>query len=371
MAKKTAIVIGAGPSGLATALGLAKRNNYHVHLVEKHSSFPSVGANFGISANGIKALREICSDTAKDLEEIGITTPYGSLLFLWYDFRDALLKAVRQLEDQITLHLGESIAELDDNDDTVTAKFESGLQLQGNLLIGADGVHSTVRSLLDMPPCTPTGQTIFRGNICVKEKSNPLHYLLEKGMAPIPNRVYKDGIFVLALSFHSKLPGRIGWVVSTRLPVDETTTPLTLLEGRVEDAEEWTMLQQVFTQSDPSHLKPQSQTKVLDFSASIEQCGWSQKGLYPHTSLVGDAAHAMRPTDGLGCSMALEDVVVLCRHLLESEDIAKSLSDFEEERIPRVLKVHANQGERYQARIERKEVPPWTTEFKEWLLNGV
>jgi 2-polyprenyl-6-methoxyphenol hydroxylase-like FAD-dependent oxidoreductase len=160
-----------------------------------------------------------------------------------------------------------------------------------------------------------------------------LHYLLDKGMAPIPNRVYKDGIFVLAMSFHPKLEGRIAWVVSTSLAVEQEATPLSLLMGRVDDEEEWSMLQQLFAQSDPSHLQPFGETKVLDFASSLHQYGWSSSH-FPCVSLVGDAAHAMRPTDGLGCSMALEDAVVLCRHLESSKiKVTEALLRFEEERL--------------------------------------
>jgi 2-polyprenyl-6-methoxyphenol hydroxylase-like FAD-dependent oxidoreductase len=90
--------------------------------------------------------------------------------------------------------------------------------------------------------------------------------------------------------------------------------------------------------------------------------GWSSVGA-SCVSLVGDAVHTMRPTERLGCSMALTDVLVSHRHLEPSErDVREALSGLEGERAPRVAKVHANQVERCHARIEPKEVPPLTDE---------
>ena len=102
-------------------------------------------------------------------------------------------------------------------------------------------------------------------------------------------------------------------------------------------------------------------------------------------TLIGDAAHAMRPTDGQGGNMAFEDALVLCRILANSNDnnlepnnetassvnIAKSLELFEQTRLPRVQKIHDNQRLRYEARMKGETPIPWTDEFKEWVTNGV
>lgn len=98
-------------------------------------------------------------------------------------------------------------------------------------------------------------------------------------------------------------------------------------------------------------------------------------------TLIGDAAHAMRPTDGQGGNMAFEDAAVLCR-LLGTESarsvaggangsMADLLNKFEKTRLPRVKKMHDNQRLRYEARMSGEKVGPWSSEFQEWARNGV
>ena len=84
----------------------------------------------------------------------------------------------------------------------------------------------------------------------------------------------------------------------------------------------------------------------------------------------------MRPTDGYGGSMAMEDAVVLTRIL---SDCAKSgvsveemLEQFERERLPRVKKVYDNQESRYNRRMKDGKRPgSQSEEFLNWLLSGV
>jgi len=82
---------------------------------------------------------------------------------------------------------------------------------------------------------------------------------------------------------------------------------------------------------------------------AVASVGWGGRGLI---TLVGDVAHAMRPTDGDGGSMALEDALVLGRVIgsastpLTTTSIPHLLRNFESERLPRVQKVWQNQFDR-------------------------
>jgi 2-polyprenyl-6-methoxyphenol hydroxylase-like FAD-dependent oxidoreductase len=81
----------------------------------------------------------------------------------------------------------------------------------------------------------------------------------------------------------------------------------------------------------------------------------------------------MRPTDGFGGSMALEDAVVLSRILKDGkESLPVLLRRFESERLSRVKRVYDNQYERYDTRMrEGKMLGPQPQEFIDWLLAGV
>lgn len=67
----SAIVIGAGPAGLITALSLSKFCR-EVYLIEKHPTFEKRGSTFGIMTNGRKALAEIDPTLRGDLEQVGV-----------------------------------------------------------------------------------------------------------------------------------------------------------------------------------------------------------------------------------------------------------------------------------------------------------
>ena len=85
-------------------------------------------------------------------------------------------------------------------------------------------------------------------------------------------------------------------------------------------------------------------------------------------TLVGDAAHAMRATDGLGASMAYEDSIVLCRFIkspVDSVVIEDALERYEKERLPRVRKIHRLQEERMDSIVGMEE------DIRKWIYDGV
>ena len=117
--------------------------------------------------------------------------------------------------------------------------------------------------------------------------------------------------------------------------------------------------------------------KVVDFSNEVleqlDNGGWGGRG---RVTLLGDAAHAMRPTDGQGGNQAFEDAVVLSRTLLhafekESVSIVEALREFEAIRLPRVKRIHDDQRERYEKRMRGESVGPMSKEFREWIEQGV
>ena len=113
--------------------------------------------------------------------------------------------------------------------------------------------------------------------------------------------------------------------------------------------------------------------------------GWGGKG---RVTLVGDAAHAMRPSNGMGASMAFEDVVVLCRCLAEEIEktaetgaiagsdrksplsMASTLRRYETSRYDRVKRIWDMEWEVAESAY-RKERIKLTPEFHQWVMEGV
>lgn len=388
--QRTAIVIGAGPAGLACALSLSSVCR-RVHLVEKRASFDRRGATFGLAKNGQLALEEVSPELVEHMRAVGLKASPASdtLVFVWWEMRDAILKFVRQ-QSNIDLYCGEEFTDIieEEHDGCVTVAFKSGLELKADFLVGADGVHSQVRRVLGLPPPISSDTTLFRGSLEVPETaSKELKGCLEKGMVPLA--VDEGGkVYFVLFNFHERHPGRLAWIFSTSVDLDgvagKEVTPFTLVEEHVKDEGKATTINEILSLSDKDHLVPYPKTSIVDLSegaldayATTNGGGWGGRG---RITLAGDAAHAMRPTDGYGGSMAMEDCVVLARllkndALAEQNDVAAVqdlLRKYETERLPRVKRVYDNQCSRYDTRMrEGKRPGPQTEEFTNWLLSGV
>ncbi|KAL7461393.1 hypothetical protein ACHAXS_001813 [Conticribra weissflogii] len=388
--KPTAIIIGAGPSGLATSLSLS-RSCSKIYLVEKHHSFDQRGSTFGLAANGQRALKQINHELYEDMEKNGLHTGsngpngHGTWVFIWWEMRDILLKHVRQ-DKNIELLCGQEFTEIqDDKDNGITVKFLSGLELKADFLVASDGVRSDVRKYMNLPPPIISDTTNFRGNFTVPDSaSSELKALLDKGIAPFFALGGASLYFVL-FNFHQRHSNRMAWILATQLDVqsDETMTPHTIVDEYAQSEEDKKLLHEILNLSSEVHLKPYPKSTIINFSddtiASLGG-GWGGKG---RITLVGDCAHGMRPTDGYGGSMALEDAVVLGRMLqnwIEGEHDKSSshpslesvLRDFESQRLPRVKRIYDNQFERYDIRMKGgKRLGPQDEEFMAWLLAGV
>ena len=375
--KRRAIVIGAGPAGLACALGLSSVCEA-VYLVEKRASFEKRGATFGLAKNGQRAVEELSPELIECMKQVGLEGG-STLVFVWWEFRDAILQSVRG-QKNIKLYCGEEFISIDDGDDCAKVTFQSGLELAADFVVGADGVHSHVRNVLGLPPCIQSENTLFRGSLQVPETASAeLKECLEKNMVPLAIDEIGKVYFVL-FNFHNRHPGRLAWVFSTSVDVEnEGVTPFTLIEQYVKDESKQQLIKEVLNLSDKAHLEPYPKTSIVDLSddtlKSWVNCGFGGKG---RITLVGDAAHGMRPTDGYGGSMAMEDAVVLTRILKENIHANHGLSiqhlllKFESERLPRVKRVYDNQNERYEMRMQQGKRPgKQDPEFLEWLLAGV
>ena len=97
--------------------------------------------------------------------------------------------------------------------------FKSGMELKGNFLVGADGVHSNVRNVLKLPPILKSDITNYRGNFLVPETaSTELQALLEKGIVPLYTGNGKE-LYFIVFNFHSRHTGRLAWLLATNLHV--------------------------------------------------------------------------------------------------------------------------------------------------------
>src|SRR5262245_16336588 len=167
-AAQTALVIGGGIAGpvAATALVMA---GVDATVYETRTPDPAsangIGGSLALEPNGLAALRIVGADDAVRSAAIPITrsimstaskpgrempTPQG-LGPRQLIGRGALHRILRDRAEQATvrIHDGSKLIRVDEHPDGVTAHFADGSSASADVLIGADGVHSTVRTLID------------------------------------------------------------------------------------------------------------------------------------------------------------------------------------------------------------------------------
>lgn len=157
------LVIGAGPTGLALAASLLT-NGVTVTLVDRQAEGANTSRAAGVNARtlevlapldvtrrlvkeGVEAPRFTVRDRAKVLMPVdfsGLTTDYPfTLLVPQYITERVLLERVRELGGDVVRP--KVLGSAEEDADGVTATFADGDVIRARYLVGADGMHSTVR----------------------------------------------------------------------------------------------------------------------------------------------------------------------------------------------------------------------------------
>jgi salicylate hydroxylase len=310
-AARPAAVIGGGIGGLAAALAL-RAQGLAVEVFEQAQAFAEVGAGIQISPNGARVLEALGLGTAAAAKGLPLEAvePMDGLsgrrvarfdlrdqpgppyrVFHRADLIDLLAAAAR--DNGIDLHLGARIAAV-----APTGAFEAGgRRIAPGLTIGADGVRSIVRPVLN-----GAGDPAFTGQVAWRA--------VVEGEAPPVARIWMA-------------PGR--HVVTYPLPGGRVNI-VAVQERREWSAEGW------HREADPGDLRHvfRGMTgRVTSLLARVDRClVW---GLFRHPvagvwhraagegalALAGDAAHPTLPFLAQGANLALEDAWVLARHAAE------------------------------------------------------
>lgn len=389
-------------AGLAAALGItSKSDDIEVIIVERRSDFESRGATFGLQPNGIAALKEITPAALEKMQEVGIDIAMtGGYMLPWWAVRDALLDEVLARKDRIKLHMGLSIdsvttpeGDCDADSPMVVTFTDSDVTMEADAIIGADGVHSHVRChVLNLPPAVPSNAVVWRGSIDTNSDES-LEQLKPYPLATIVR--FGEAMIMAYFNFQKKTDGRLGWVFSYRTNVDSgngkqvvpfqsgKTTPLDLIQSYVDSLDEpddglqkdYEIAKLVLGNTHlPSDLTFSSEMGVVDLD---QEHGWGGKG---NITLIGDAAHSLRPASGLGGSLAFEDATLLSRAIVKAADnkdndttIENELRSFEARRLQRCKSISRDQTIRAKLsyKLSFAEVPRWDPRYKEWVFEGL
>jgi 2-polyprenyl-6-methoxyphenol hydroxylase-like FAD-dependent oxidoreductase len=336
------LIVGAGIGGLAAGIAL-RRAGWNVRIFERSATPRELGFALGLAPNAILALREL--DLATQVMPHAMTAsavPGGTLLrieirrpdgrvirritarrdeFAGLDLPAVVLRPV--LHSALLAALGhDAIATgseavgFGQDDGGVVLRLANGTTATGDILIGADGVASIIRTELhpDEPPPRPSGYFALRG-------ATPAVHLLD-GTQFIG--YLGKGIEVGIVQAGAAM---IYWYIS--LLADD-------VGGGV--LEPGTVLRRVTAGFDEQFqaITAAATDMRLDELFRREPLGRWGSG---RVTLLGDAAHPMLPHTGQGAAQALEDAVVLGRTLAVPGNFISGLRQYERIRAPRAHSV--------------------------------
>ncbi len=341
-----ALIIGGGIGGTAMAMAL-QRAGIESRIFEAYDRPAEyTGLFLNIASNGLDALRAIdvevveradgfsmprmvmWSGTGKRLGEVANGTPLPDGTVSVCVRRGALQEALRKqaLDRGIDIEYGKRLETYEVTAEGVAARFADGTDAVGDILIGADGINSRTRQIVDANSAKPR----FTGLIGVGGYSHA-------DLAPTTGTQHfifgKRAFF----GYLVRESGEIYWFANLHRSDEPTRREL----DAIPTAQWQRHLRELFADDLPL-INEIVANSVGDIGAHlVYDIPTSPVWHRGPAVLIGDAVHATSPSAGQGASMAVEDAVILARCLRDAPDINTAHTTYEQLRRPRVEKVVA------------------------------
>lgn len=364
------IIVGAGVGGLVTALHLHAHGFTNIHLFEAVSRLRTLGVGINIQPSAVLILQNLgllealdkTGIRTKDLnyynrfgnpiisEKRGVEAGYAVPQFSMHrgELQMLLMDAVKERLGAERVHLGHAISSYEQSEggERVKAFFvrrsdpEKECEvpsMEGDVMIAADGINSTVRSTLyphEGPPRF-SGRILWRG--CFEREP----YLSGASMVWAGHANQKFIAYPISDRSAKKGKSYVNWIAELRIrkeddpdltpPPTDWNRPVSKsnFEGPFQD---WT-----FGFLDCKDLIDSTDT-VYEFPMCdrdpVEQ--WS----FGRLTLLGDAAHPMYPIGSNGASQAILDAECLTSSLMANpSDIPLALKSYQDTRLPLTAKI--------------------------------
>ena len=337
-------VVGAGIGGLTAAVAL-RQAGLDVDVYEQAPELTEVGGGINMGPNAARILYRLGLGEGLDREAV---RPVGTHQRRWQDGRTLqqaplnprceelygaphltvhradLLSIIAAGFPAERVHLGHRLVDFADDGHGIEARFENGARVTADLLVGADGIHSTVRTIL-LGEAAPrfAGCVAYRGLVPVERIADlGLEIGSQSWLGP-------GGHFVHYFVSRGRLLNFVGWT-----------------EHDTWNREDWTdraTVARALAAFDGWH--PQ----VRRIIAAAETCFvWALFDREPlpcwsigRATLLGDACHPMYPFMAQGAAQAIEDGAALtaCLRAPVADDPAAALKRYERLRLPRVSRL--------------------------------
>ncbi|MEP7284314.1 MAG: FAD-dependent monooxygenase [Chloroflexota bacterium] len=343
------IIIGGGIGGSALALFLNKAGISST-IYEAYPYKEGIGGGLGLAPNGMNVLAAL--GLAEQVKARGTLTlensfytEQGRLLARYKNGNPkklgqpavSLLRAALQdiltdaLKKQgVQVEYQKRLKTISYDQAKVTAHFEDGTHAEGDLLIGADGIHSRTRQIILPDGPEPSYVGIIGVGGVVSSAAVPMMTTREKQSFSFTFGA--KGFF----GYCGAENGDVMWW--SNLQSEKEMTPEELADLSL-DSIKRDMLAIYCGYHAPIEALIQNTRLPLKVNISdIQSLPTWQQG---RVLLIGDAAHAVSPNAGQGASMALEDAMYLANLLRRSKDYEQVFAQFEQDRKPRVERIVA------------------------------
>ena len=328
-------IIGAGIGGAAAAVAL-ERAGFDVEVFEQAAELREVGGAIVIREPSMMLLGRwgVLGDLRSKMvavSEVEIRDSHGRFLgiiptaveageseFAYCvhraDLHDALVSHIRPER----LHLGHRLVSVENCPDHAEAIFDNGRRIRASLIVGADGLRSVVRTLLDATPMTFLNRVVHR--------TIAPAFLLPADMPNDRLRIWQAGDLVINL-----IPIRNGTEVAISAGIPAQTPPESLWSSTPADA-----VLSVYADFDPLITRMIEGRTIEITTHPIYDKAPIGNWFDGHVVLLGDAAHPMAPLNGQGANQAIQDGVALAAALCGrfGDDLASALADYQSMRAP-------------------------------------
>ncbi|WP_028957425.1 FAD-dependent monooxygenase [Sulfitobacter sp. 20_GPM-1509m] len=326
------LIVGAGIAGLAMHRALSQ-NGHDACIVERNLDADQGGAGIFLPGNGVRAMQKLGlgDEILQQSEAIAYQKFYdenGNLLNLidteavWQSVAPCRATKRATLWKMLAKGLGDGaiqyrqVKSLANNSETCKVTFQDGQTDEYDLVIGADGINSTLRH--QVFPDAPEPEYV--GNICWR--------------AIVPNTLGLTDWTVMLGTQKSLL---LKAVSPTEVYI---YADMSIQEADVEKFDAATPLDRLFNDIAGPYAQmlqvPENVTVIFGKLMRLQMDGWSKNRVV----LIGDAVHASPPSMAQGACLAIEDALVLADELSTSTSVDFALERYEDRRKARVNWVH-------------------------------
>lgn len=353
------LISGGGIGGLTLALSLQQRfEDLDVHVYEAAAEFKPLGLGINLMPHAIRVLTDLglgdrLAEVAVEAKEFAFFTSNGQHIYSeptgvhaghaypHYsihrgDFHRILYTAFLERIGVDRLHVGHRLSTFAQDEEAVSATFvgPDGQEVAGatgDVLVGADGFHSAVRSQLYPDQSAPVfhGINMWRG----VTRHQPFLSGASATRIGALNRTGKLVAYPMRGDIDGEGTQLVNWVAE--ILTDDASPTDWSAPGRLEDfihhfegwKFDWLDCEALIRDADSILSYPMVDRDPLD--------RWT----FGRVTLLGDAAHPMYPRGGNGAAQAILDGEALAQHLAAEEDERAALAAYEAERLPIVNRI--------------------------------